>query len=210
MTEGSNLRPSFHGREFVLSPQDLVTFIESLVATFPNLRIYEHPRGTETVSEKPSPPELRFLVPSAVPDVRGASLEFNPEWTPQWRRIYGDHGFWVQTGVRYPSGELYTSEFVGEPQEGDPPHITRGRIYIRCEPGNKEHAAAARKVMQLLSKVATNKFQCVRYPSLEVIHRLTKGATLWIGHDAVRWAREAPDRMLDYSPGHKIGNRPLD
>ena len=83
-------------------------------------------------------------------------------------------------------------------------------IYFRCSPRSKTHAAVARKALRLVEGVASNRCECVRWPSLEVTWRAEKGHNLWIGRDAARWSREAPNRLLNYSHGLGIFNRLLD
>src|SRR3546814_5558797 len=73
-----------------------------------------------------------------------------------------------------------------------------GYVSFVCRKDNKRDLAIAGKALRLLRKIATNRLQTVRYPSMETIARCEKGSIVWLGQDAIRWCREDPNRMLNY------------
>ncbi len=69
----------------------------------------------------------------------------------------------------------------------------------------------ARRLLYLLGKVATNRNHVyVGYPGYQVITVFEKGGTCWLGHDAIRWAREDPRRLLTMDAASRGGLRPMD
>jgi hypothetical protein len=199
-------RPSFHTKHFIFTPKDLAAYSNELVREFPQIRFYEWPTEREQNSENPSPPHVRFRSSLDACD-RYASIVFDPTWTPKWEPP-GRVDWWYLENSPLPNGEVEPGGFFTN-RDGSL-RLSGGRIYIRCAPGDKKHASLARKALRLIEKVATNRCQSLRYPSFEIVWRAEKGHNEWIGHDAARWAREAPDRLLDYKDYLKSGLRPLD
>ena len=201
-------RVSFRRRHFVFSREDAAAFSELLRDAFPDVRFFDAPTQREIASENPTPPELHILRSLADARQPQVDIQFDPHWKPQWKPP-GAANWWVLMAAPWPSGEVDLGGGVFQNRDG-PPHMAGGYVYFRCEPGNKAHASLASKALRLISKIATNRYQAVRYPSYEVIWSLDKGGLFWLGHHAIRWARESPDRLLHYSSHQKIGYRPLD
>jgi hypothetical protein len=199
---------AFRQRSVVLSLVDQCAFSDLLVQEFPEVRFNDWPSNSGTSAEDPMPPPVAIHRSLADCTNMRVSIIFDPDWSPQWSRI-APGGFWVLHNSPIPNGEIDRGRLF-QRTATQPPHLCEGSIYIRCEKDNREHVRLAGRVLRLVNKIAINRSQSVRYPSLEVIGRAGKGSNLWIGHDAARWAREEPDRMLDYHPRSKIGTRPLD
>jgi hypothetical protein len=85
------------------------------------------------------------------------------------------------------------------------------RFRARPGPGPGADFALARRLFHLLGKVATNRNHVyVGYPGYEVITVFEKGGTCWLGHDAIRWAREDPKRLLAMHTSGRGGHRPME
>lgn len=103
---------------------------------------------------------------------------------------------------RYSSRLLVKFHPGGRVIEDDPrapPHIRSGEIIVYCSPGKKDDLAFAQRLFRLMRKFTTNTNQaCYSYPQYEVRWTQDKGNLNWLGHDAIRWAREDKRRMLCY------------
>ena len=206
----------FRSRHIAFTREDEGAYCALLREAFPDIRYLDEPRSGY---DGPEPPEIGFYTrlvdcPASITDVI-----FDPDWRPLWSNET-KYRTWSTTNHPYPnayiirSGSIYPwSEKSGiRGVEGpSPPSLAEGEIHFRCRvacPGDFKLAA---KALRLIGKVATNKRQVhLFYPSLEVIGNREKGSELWIGHDAIRWLREDPERMTGYNAGMKIGLRPMD
>ena len=84
-----------------------------------------------------------------------------------------------------------------------PQDLNCAYIYFRCRPDNKEDLALANRVYNLLGNFTTNRDQvCFRLPFLELETVKRKGSELWIGHEAIRWAKQDAMRFI-------FGTRPF-
>lgn len=202
-------RGPIHWRErlFAFTPTDTAAYVRLLMEAFPTLRFFARWNLSETLSSRPAPPVTRWLGAEELATVNCATPVFDPSWKPMWERARDGSWRYAAPSSR-PYGDFYHSQFH-EPNKDQPRHIGEGRFNIGYTPGNKEQASIARKAMRLVGKVAVNSYQCLSWPSYEVVTRIEKGGIFWIGHDAARWVRESPDRMLWYDSGHKMGLQPL-
>ncbi len=207
---------SFRSRNIAFTREDEAAYCALLREAFPDVRYLDRPKGGH---DGPEPPEIGFYTrlvdcPASITDVI-----FDVGWRPAWRK-QGKYQTWSATNYPYPnayiirSGSIYPrSEKSGiRGVEGpSPPSLDDGDIHFRCRPACPGDFKLAAKALRLIGKVATNKRQVhLYYPSLEVIGCREKGSELWIGHDAIRWLREDPERMTGYNAGMKIGRRPMD
>lgn len=72
-------------------------------------------------------------------------------------------------------------------------------IHYFCLAGSKPAAAEMHRFFRLLDKFCTNRNQAYyTLPSFELIRTEAKGSWYWFGHDAIRWARENPQRHMRY------------
>lgn len=96
---------------------------------------------------------------------------------------------------------------VWDPKGTAPEHLSRGRIEISCQPGNKNHLTFARQFFALMGKLSTNKNQLrITLPGYNIETVQEKGSLIWLGHDAIRWAREDRRRLLCYERGGSSDN----
>jgi hypothetical protein len=228
-------RPSMPGRHFVFHPDDALAWSELMRQRFRELRYYDAPLSGELRPGK-SPFDLRLrtsLHGGAGEDFRSIDLVFDETWRPEWTK--DRMGGWTlgsppypNATIRYLGGRIFEEttvrdgyEYVrGEerhrvPDRVEPPRITGGQIYFRCEKGNPEHMRVARAALRLIAKVATNKVAVVHYPSLKVVPQESGGpGVTWCGFHAIDWCRKAPDRFLNYRSTNEgnegYGLRPLD
>jgi hypothetical protein len=208
----SNL--SMPRRLFVLSRADLGQFSELLVEAFPD--IWFVPWISIEEQRAADPPTVRAiqslveLYDDPDPFHHRCKIVFGTAWQPHWER---DGSGWRFANWVYPNGEVALSGYTSSGRGGDspePPSMSDGELYFRIDGGDRAQVAMVRKVFRLLTKVATNRVQSVRFPSLEVMVRQEKGGVYWIGLDAARWCREKPDRMVAYQGRQRWGFRPLD
>jgi hypothetical protein len=136
---------------------------------------------------------------------------FGAQWQPAWTRDVS--GFWRISNSTAPKGTFRINCTVYPAcVEGDakPENMTDGQFYFRVDHNDKAQVSVARKCLSLIGKVASNRIQSIRFPTLEVISRCERGGIIWIDHDAARWCREKPDRMAYYQGRQHWGFRPLD
>ncbi|MGE5477605.1 MAG: hypothetical protein ACM3Q1_13180 [Bacteroidales bacterium] len=198
---------SFRCRKACLTPADLKVFAALLLENFPTARYFVPPHSTKC--DGAEPPDVPIALNLAdLPDYE-VYMAFDEEWLPQWERCPED-GSWVLGFPRLP----YVRFLVGRMRPADrqwPEHIDPLEIDVSCRPHRKEDFAMARRLFHLLGKVATNRNQVyVSYPGYEVITVFEKGGSLWMGHDAIRWAREDSRRLLTIHPSGRGGTRPMD
>ena len=207
---------AFRTRYFVLTPVDEAAYSKLLVEAFPRMRFFDEP---PSAYEGPTPPEITLHESLSACARHYVLAIFEPDWAPCWSNR-SKSGWWSIRNLPYPDVVIERGGqiFPWQPKaslksvEGpEPQRIQGGRIYFRCHKGDKAELAIAGKALRLLGKVATNKRQMrVRYPSLEVVGYDEKNSHLWMGHDAIRWLRENPERMADFNAFLKIGYRPMD
>ena len=199
---------SFRCRKACLTPADLTAFSNLLMENFPTARYFLRPplQSREPDADHPEVPVAdRFL------DLPGADLymTFDADWRPQWRRA----GYYQSWSLIYP--RLPDVRFdIGRMRPADdqrPEHIQTTDIQCSCRPDHKEDFTMARRLFTLLGKVATNRNHVyVGYPGYEVVTVFEKGGTRWLGHDAIRWAREDSRRLLTMHPSGRGGLRPME
>lgn len=228
-------RPSMPGRDFVFHPDDAAAWSELMRQRFPGLRYYDQPLSGELLPGK-APFDLRLrttLHGGTGEHFRSIELVFDETWRPEWTKDRS--GDWLLKSPPYPNativflgGRIFEKTTVrggydyvrgGEslraPDVIEPPRITGGQIYFRCEKGEPEHMRVARAALRLIAKVATNKVDMVHYPSLRIVPQEGGGPCVtWCGFHALDWCRKAPDRFLSYIPTTKgnegYGLRPTD
>ncbi|MBX9634195.1 MAG: hypothetical protein K2X44_04365 [Magnetospirillum sp.] len=198
---------SFRSRETCLSPADVKAFAATLVEAFPTARYYVPPGLGEGYDIEP--PTIATALHLLDLTAYERWMHFDEEWVPQWRKD-PDYGRWVLASPRLPSVRFQMGK-VRPADECRPERISATEIDVSCRPHRKEDFAMARRLFHLLDKIATNRHQVyVSYPGYEVATVFEKGGSLWMGHDAIRWAREDPRRLLAMHTSGRGGIRPMD
>lgn len=198
---------SFRCREACLTPADLRAFSALLVENFPTARYFEKPHLRDL--DGPEPPDITIALRLHDLNDYQVYMTFDEDWLPQWNKTeyYGD---WALAYPRLPDVRFLVGR-MWPANEQRPERIDSFEIQCSCRPHRKEDFTMARRLFYLLGKVATNRNQVyVGYPDYEVITVFEKGGGVWLGHDAIRWAREDPRRMLTMHASGRGGLRPMD
>lgn len=191
-----SMRPSVLSRSVCLSPLDWTRFAAALEQAFPEA-LYSRSVSLAELT-RAAPPKLRLEHSLCRPGADGPTqMHFSPETELILKRQMGWHVtreglFWPQMTVGRPVAPL----------PGDahgPERLREAQILIHTAPHHKGHARFARQIFRLLAQFSGNRRQAlVRYPDYAVMPDATSTSGLWIGHDALRWAREDSRRLLAY------------
>lgn len=192
------VRPSALSRYVCLSPIDWNLFATALVEAFPDALYNRHMTIEEEIGAEQ--PEVRLERSPWHPDLTyPIKMHFDPA-----TQLH------IKKGVRWlitVNGQSWPQIRLGgpvEPKPADekgPERFEEGQIQIHLAPHHKGHARFARQIYRLLAQFTTNERQVrVSYPHYEVFPEPAGPPLfgLWIGHDALRWAREDPKRLLAY------------
>jgi hypothetical protein len=207
------MKPSILQRIVVFSRVDLARYSDLLVEAFPDVWFIRAPGNVGRWMAVPPAFAPTQSLPEAHGSERSAECDvmFGTGWQPVWKQ--GDSGFWHIANRTVPNGTFRVNCTVYPARDGEdakPENMTDGQFYFRVDADDKAQVSVARKALRLIGKVASNRIQSVRFPSLEVISRNERGGTIWIGRDVARWCREKPDRMAYYQGRQHWGFRPLD
>lgn len=213
-------RQTIRGREVGLSIADWQAFGDAWQEIYPAGRwLIDLPSAPWAFSEKSCvliDHLCAVMVPNEPPRPRGGfplhiQSILDPAWEPEYvmeKGVGGSGDSALLTSRHLPSVTIMPGGEVLEEDKYEPQRLHGGLVSVNCEKGNKAHLAFARRVYRLLSRFATNRNQiAVRYPSYSARY-FDKGSYAWLGHDAMRWAREHPRRMLLFQ--QTFGFRPYD
>jgi hypothetical protein len=195
----ASVRPSTLSRSVCLSPLDWMRFATALEEAFPDALYSRNVALAELTAA--APPKLRLEHSLCRPGPDGPTqIHFGPETELILKRQMGwqvasEGQFWPQMSVGRPVAPL--------PADAHGPERLRdAQILIHLAPHHNGHARFARRMWRLLARFATSQRQVlVRYPDYEIMPQppgAPSSSGLWIGHDALRWARENPKRLLAY------------
>jgi hypothetical protein len=204
--EAPGVRPSMLSRLVCLSPLDWKLFATALEDAFPNALYSRAPTIEE--SRRDERPDIHLERTLCRPDPSGPAgiaatgpnkMHFSPATELIWGNDFGwdftiEGLYWPQLVVGRPVPS-YPADAHG------PEYIREGQIRIDIAPHHKGHARFARQIFRLLAQFTTNERQVrVRYPHYEPFPEPPGPPLfgLWIGHDALRWAREDSKRLLAY------------
>lgn len=194
-----------------LMTSDWARFADAIYDTFPDGRYFHNPSVFHRMwAEPPScmtGEHMLRLADAAGPidpvDHNQTELHFDPDWRPDWF-ITGDPinpflpepgSYWDLRQPRLPAFRFEFS-FMKPAQGGEPEHMSRdGQYWFFYEPGNREHLAIGHRVFRLFRDVASNRDQ---FELRNGIARRRRVSPLWLGHDAINWAKEDPSRLLAY------------
>lgn len=223
-------RPWFRIRRINFTLDDWRKFDEAIRIACPYARFVrkatEHERRAKTAPETPLVAAISELIkPNGnLPwDVNmvfdpGWPLIFEPPGTPiEWQ--WGDLSTTWSYRYRMPlplvhirAPAIYRSDEDGGPERYDP-----GRFDLSIVPNDPHHIAFSKALFSLLGKLSSNRHQCrVSIPDGRTYdYKVT--SDLWLGHEAIRWALEKPDRVFDWTtlsgrnePVHGVGSRPIE
>jgi hypothetical protein len=125
------------------------------------------------------------------------TMHIDPAWQWSWAR--SDIGRWYTRGASDLVIRFILGGKVFEERATNPTYISQGEIDVSCRAGRKDHYAFAQRLFRLLKRFVTNKNQvCYGWPGYEVRWTREKGNWYWLGHDAIRWAREDKRRLLTW------------
>jgi hypothetical protein len=215
---------AFRSKDVCLHERDWQAFSDLLAAEYPQGRYYHGWKFDPLKRTRKSPPHL--LISRSLSRLYRSSLRwdgwvwmvFDPHWQPVWKweerftswtlisPVYPNVLLRMGHGIRR-GGRGLGSEYVND----DIVYIDQGMIDVYCDPANKDHFKLARRFYRLFGKVATNKGLVeVRHPG-PVVTPMDDN-WLWVGHDAIRWAREDSNRLLTrhFGQDQYIGFRPAD
>lgn len=206
--------PLFRSRRVCLSLVDWKAFGDALARIYPEERYLR----TMTVEEKKSPekPSANLIASHLCafndrPEGPPWEIDFTlgPKWQLKLEPFEQGWSRWKRDPLDYPFLVFRPEwQWLVPPKHEMPEHLREGSIEVQCSRVHKPHLAFARRFYKLFSQFATNKNQHgMRYPSYEILWTLEKGSDLWLGHDAIRWAREDQRRLLGYDR-HNFGYRP--
>lgn len=209
-----------------LSETDWRMLADAVAGEFPHARYYYEPMVLFRLFPVPPPIfhgnhmlRIEGLDSAQPPEV---DMHFDRDWQIKWKRpepgidIPEDAGriAWASNSPRSPTFRFVFGQ-TKPAQNGHPPHITDGYLWMFFAPGNRDQFAICHRILRLLRAVACNRAQSLRAgPQQKEMRRLAGVSPYWLGNDAMRWVRESPDRMLFYcqssKPETSWGIRPLD
>lgn len=202
-------------RYVCLSPLDWKLFATALEDAFPNALYSRRPTIEE--SRRDERPEIHLERKLCRPDPSGPAgiaavgpnqMHFGPATKLIWENYFG----WGVTieGLYWPMMRLGRPVPPKPADANGPEHIEEGLVHIDLAPQHKGHARFARQIYRLLAQFTTNERQVlVGYPHYDVRPQPDRPLFgLWIGHDALRWAREDPKRLLAYEISSKSTRSP--
>ncbi len=210
-------RPSALSRYVCLSPLDWKLFASALEQAFPNA-VYSRDLtiAEEIGADRPSLQLEHKLCHPSPDSTIGIALD-----GPNQMHFGSATELILDKGVRWyvtVDGLYWPKMRLGRPAPADPAdaigpeRIGEGMIEIHLAPHHKGHARFARQIYRLLAQFTTNERQVlVGYPHYEVRPQPERPLFgLWIGHDALRWAREDPKRLLAYDRSPMSSRTPDD
>lgn len=138
-------------------------------------------------------------------------MVFNPDWTPEYEtfRLPADPPDiirWKEKSgrSRMPFAQLRRHTAPTQSQLAIMTRFDHSDIHYFCPTGSKAAAAEARRFFRLVEKFCTNRNQAYyrlepfNGPGCEFVRTGAKGSWFWLGHDAIRWAREDSRRIMRY------------
>lgn len=190
-------------RGWFATPADEIAYADLLAETFPGVRFVEE--AIRTSAHWPMP-DIRPQASLADCFAKEVHVVFDPSWDLRWRSVWVKEDYWQWTygAIPLPNGTILRRTFAWAAGFDKPRPIDMDKtttlcaswIYIRVEPGNKEHEAIARKVFGLIGKIANRRnLVLIANKTFEIVDASPR-RTPWVGNDARRWCLEKPDRRL--------------
>lgn len=195
-------RPWFRKRRICFVMEDWRRIGIALQTASPGVRYMRGGRPTEIFGATPPPIQpgidLYEIIREAAELDVSVSIIFDTDW--HYEPVPpGRERWWTQKyRSRLPLARITSTSRIYPAGPRAPEHIYDGVISFSVEPKNQQQVAFMRAFWALLGKFSSNRNQVeVTYPGYEYFNPKTV-TNLWIGHEAARWARENPGRLLDY------------
>lgn len=216
MTGGQGFTVKTHYVWFTLA--DWQAFSDALAEAYPQAR-YDFRPAYDVGQDRPD-----IVWENSIADVpvsrEGSSywagdipMVFDPAWQPtatRYRPLYNEPPDTMRWGIaQTPRTPLPFVKFSRRtaPTADELATMTRfdhSDIHYFCPTGSKAAAAEARRFFRLVEKFCTNRNQAYyrlepfNGPGCEFVRTGAKGSWFWLGHDAIRWAREDSRRIMRY------------
>lgn len=201
---------SLVSRQLIFTAEDERNYCDKLLEVCPELRFAmqvlsprrdDHIRPSETVyrhiADCPSGwLDLYFARPCWRLEYVSTSVNGRISWDLTDESDTWPNGYWQRTKVQQDWIEYKTGERIH-------PHIGIGQIVFRARTDHPDERKLVAKLLRLVSKVATNKYQIV-FPNEpdRPANIYDKGGIYWVGHHAREWVRQNSDRVLSQGPAH--------
>ncbi len=220
---------TYRDQHVCLSLRDWRGFADALYDEIPEARYFFCPHFVTRILPEPPPcgvGEHMFRMadeegPLDPDKFHQSEMHFDPDWQPEWivtgepiNRMLPEPGsHWDLRQPRLPAFRFEFS-FHHQASYDSPEHLTDGEYWFFYAPGNREHLAIGHRVFRIFRRFATNRNQAIVYPATKTT-KTRKISPVWLGHDAIRWAREDRSRLLsywhyDHDPERSHGLRPAD
>lgn len=209
--------PSLRTRYLWLTDVDWRDFADLLAATFPSLRYYASLGWNR--SNASQPPEIRLhrhlLEVERFERQHIVHAVFDESWQADVRQVDrngSERTKWsiVNSGKIFPAIMFQFDHLYAPEQFAAMISMQHAVVTFYGGPGSHGDKLLSQKFFRLLGKFATNRNQVeFELPSRRVTHRQEKGSLFWLGYDAIRWARENPERVFLYN-AQDWGFRPAD
>lgn len=196
----------YHEKDLSFLLADWKAFGDALTAEYPWAFYYPFHLAGRYDSERPNLPIAKHVCDLMESNNLLATeiiMVFDFSYMPVVRR--GEFGFWDAGYPPFPYAQLSPGERVFSRTAGGPEYISQGSISVGYRRDVPEDAALAKCFFRILRRFASLRDQvCLTYPDGEVLAASAAGFDVWLGHEAIRWAREDNSRMLAVS-----GNKAL-
>ena len=132
-------------------------------------------------------------------------MTFEPEWQPDYRLrendVAKDRGsYWALTNAVLPNVMFRMWAIYTPDRLHSTGHMIHNDVIFYGRSGNREDRLLSQRFFRLLGKVSTNRDQItISMPERKFMQAEAKGSLFWLGHDALRWARENPERVFFYN-----------
>jgi hypothetical protein len=198
--------PWIRGKRVCMSLVDWTLFGDALTECLPNAVYVRDTTPAEAAgSNRPEIYAEKHLCAARAPDPdRPGETRFPGEITmyldPKAEVSVTKNPRWQSwAGLSWPRIRFLPRAGVWPANALGPEHLEEGEIQVYVEPHNKGHARFMRQIFRLLTRFTTNeKLPLVSYPHYEFRRMGDALFSIYIGYDALRWARENPKRLLAY------------